>query len=62
MAFVNFAGSNWPEDASQLLQVSVTDVLAFRDRICKGGAAPRRAPLGDARLTPFSFVSVKLLG
>ena len=41
MAFVNFAGIHWPEDASQLLRVSVTDVQAFRDRMRENGAAPK---------------------
>ena len=40
MAFVNFTGIRWPEDAAELLQVSVTDVLAFRDWMREDGAAP----------------------
>jgi integrase/recombinase XerC len=41
MAFVNFASIHWPEDAAELLQVSVTDVQAFRDRMRENGAAPK---------------------
>ena len=41
MAFVNFVGIRWPEDAAGLLQVSVTDVLAFGDWMREDGAAPK---------------------
>jgi len=41
MAFVNFAGIRWPEDAARLLQVSITNVQSFRDRMQDDGAAPK---------------------
>lgn len=41
MAFVHFAGIRWPEDAVRLLQVSIMDVQAFRDRMQDDGAAPK---------------------
>jgi len=41
MAFVKFMGLRWPEDAIALLSVAIRDVLAFRDELLKGGAAPK---------------------
>src|SRR5580704_1353356 len=53
MAFVNFTGIRWPEDAGQLLQVSVTDVLAFRDRVREDGAAPKTLSRRISSLSSF---------
>jgi site-specific recombinase XerD len=41
MAFVAFRGLTWPEDAAQLLRVSILDVQAFKDRMAKHGGAPK---------------------
>jgi len=41
MAFVSFQGWSWPKDAPALIQVSVLDVLAFRDFLLERNAAPK---------------------
>ena len=41
MAFVEFLGIRWPEDATRLLTVSVADVQDFRDRMIADGKAPK---------------------
>lgn len=41
MAFVRFMGWTWPNDATELLRASIRDVLAFRDQLLAGGAAPK---------------------
>ena len=41
MAFVEFLGIRWPDDATRLFTVSVADVQAFRDRMVADGKAPK---------------------
>ncbi len=41
MAFVKFQAIAWPSQATTLLTVSITDVLAFRDQLIAQGAAPK---------------------
>jgi site-specific recombinase XerD len=41
MSFVRFLGLTWPDDAHELLRVSVKAVQAFRDELHKGGKAPK---------------------
>jgi site-specific recombinase XerD len=41
MAFVQFCGFAWPQDAAQLLRVSILDVQAFKDDMAKRGDAPK---------------------
>ena len=41
MAFVKFAGIEWPDGATELLRVSVRDVQAFRDHLQEHNAAPK---------------------
>ena len=41
MAFVKFQAIAWPEQATSLLRVSVSDVVAFRDELFARGAAPK---------------------
>ena len=41
MALVKFLGLSWPEDAGQLLTVSVTDVQDWRDSLLAMEAAPK---------------------
>ena len=41
MSFVRFLGIQWPQQAPEMLRVSIKDVRAFRDRLEKGGAAPK---------------------
>jgi hypothetical protein len=41
MAFVEFLGLRWPDDATRLLTVTVADVLAFRDTIVADDMAPK---------------------
>lgn len=41
MAFVEFRGIAWPDDAAQLLRVSILDVQAFKDQMAKHGGAPK---------------------
>lgn len=41
MAFVEFRGFIWPQDAAQLLRVSILDVQAFKDHMAKHGGAPK---------------------
>jgi hypothetical protein len=41
MSFVRFLGLQWPQQAPELLRVSIKDVQAFRDRLEEGGAAPK---------------------
>jgi integrase/recombinase XerC len=41
MAFVQFAGIQWPEQSASLLTVSITDVQSFREAMLKNSAAPK---------------------
>jgi site-specific recombinase XerD len=41
MAFVEFRQMAWPQDAAQLLRVSILDVQAFREHMAKHGGAPK---------------------
>lgn len=41
MAFVKFAGIEWPDQATALLSVSIKDVLAFREQLIEHDAAPK---------------------
>jgi len=41
MAFVRFAGITWPDRATLLLSVSITDVHSFRDYLRAHNAAPK---------------------
>jgi site-specific recombinase XerD len=41
MAFVEFQGWKWPDEAVRLLRVSILEVQAFKDAIAKHGGAPK---------------------
>jgi integrase/recombinase XerC len=41
MAFVKFMEIGWPDQATELLRVSVKDVVAFRDHLQEKNAAPK---------------------
>lgn len=41
MAFVEFRGWAWPDDAAQLLRASILDVQAFKDHMARHGGAPK---------------------
>jgi site-specific recombinase XerC len=41
MSFVRFVGIEWPDQATELLSVSVRDVLAFRELLLEKNAAPK---------------------
>jgi site-specific recombinase XerD len=41
MAFVRFVGIRWPEQATALLTVSITDVQDFREALLAADAAPK---------------------
>lgn len=41
MAFVEFLGLKWPDEATALLSISVKDVLAFREHLVAQNAAPK---------------------
>ena len=41
MSFVRFLGIQWPQQAPELLRVSIKDVQAFRDLLEKDGVAPK---------------------
>lgn len=41
MAFVKFIGIAWPDQATDLLAVSIIDVLAFREHLVANNAAPK---------------------
>ena len=41
MSFVTFMRIEWPRDATELLRVSVKDVVAFRDELLAKDAAPK---------------------
>jgi site-specific recombinase XerD len=41
MAFVKFMEIDWPDQATELLRVSVKDVVAFRDYLQEKNAAPK---------------------
>ena len=41
MAFVKFMDIEWPDQATELLRVSVKDVVAFRDHLQEKNAAPK---------------------
>lgn len=53
MAFVEFLGLRWPEDATRLLAVTVADVLAFRDTIVADDMAPKTVNRRIASLSSF---------
>ena len=53
MAFVEFLGLRWPEDATRLFTVSVADVLAFRDVMLEDGKAPKTINRRIASLSSF---------
>ena len=53
MAFVEFLGLRWPEEAVGLLTVSVADVLECRDEMVKGGMAPKTINRRIASLSSF---------
>ncbi|MBI1754595.1 MAG: site-specific integrase, partial [Acidobacteria bacterium] len=41
LAFVQFLGLQWPEEATELLSATVRDVQAFRDELKAKNAAPK---------------------
>src|ERR1035441_9215389 len=41
MAFVKFMGLTWPDQAIELLRVSIKDVLIFREHLLSKNAAPK---------------------
>lgn len=41
LAFIQFMGWNWPEDATHLLRASILDVQAFQSQIGSGAGAPK---------------------
>ena len=41
MAFIKFMGIEWPDQAPQLLCVSIIDVQRFRDQLRSENAAPK---------------------
>lgn len=41
MAFVTFMGWRWPEDATEFLKTSISDVLDFRQMLVENDAAPK---------------------
>jgi len=41
MAFVNYLGITWPQEAWKLLQVTVPQVQAWRDALVQKGTAPK---------------------
>ena len=53
MAFVEFLGLRWPDDATRLLAVTVADVLAFRDTIVADDMAPKTVNRRIASLSSF---------
>jgi len=53
MAFVEFAGLRWPDEATGFLTVSVADVLECRDEMIKDGMAPKTINRRIASLSSF---------
>lgn len=53
MAFVAFRGWAWPQDAAQLLRVSILDVQAFKDYMGKHGGAPKTVNRRISSLSSF---------
>jgi site-specific recombinase XerD len=53
MAFVDFLGLRWPDDATRLLAVTVADVLAFRDTTVAADLAPKTVNRRIASLSSF---------
>src|ERR1017187_3661980 len=41
MAFVKFMGLTWPDQAIEVLRISIQDVLAFREQLLAKSAAPK---------------------
>lgn len=41
MAFVEFKGWTWPDDATQLLRTSILDVQSFKDAMAKHGGGAK---------------------
>ena len=53
MAFVEFMGLRWPDDATRLFTVSVADVQHFRDRMIAAAKAPKTINRRIASLSSF---------
>ena len=53
MAFCEYLGLHWPEDATRLLAVTVADVLAFRDLMVAEDKAPKTINRRVASLSSF---------
>jgi integrase/recombinase XerC len=53
MAFAEFMGLRWPDDATKLLAVTVADVLAFRDALVADDKAPKTVNRRIASLSSF---------
>lgn len=53
MSFVKFMGIEWPGQATDLLRVSVKDVVAFRDQLLTQNAAPKTINRRIASLSSF---------
>lgn len=53
MAFCEFAGIRWPDDATRLLATSVVEVQDFRDRMIVNGKAPKTINRRIASLSSF---------
>lgn len=53
MAFIEFRGWAWPDDAPQLLRTSILDVQAFKDAMAKHGGAMKE----EADGIPTAFIS-----
>jgi integrase/recombinase XerC len=53
MSFIAFLGIRWPEESTRLFTVSVTDVLAFRERMLAEAKAPKTINRRIASLSSF---------
>jgi integrase/recombinase XerC len=53
MAFAEFMGLRWPDDATRMLAVTVADVLAFRDEMLAEDLAPKTINRRVASLSSF---------
>jgi site-specific recombinase XerD len=53
MAFCEFAGIKWPDDATRILTTSVVEVQDFRDRMVADGKAPKTVNRRIASLSSF---------
>jgi site-specific recombinase XerD len=53
MAFAEFMGLGWPDEATRLLAVTVADVLAFRDELVADDKAPKTINRRIASLSSF---------